>query len=359
MMADDDGGVSAIAKGLLMGRTATASSRQEVVEANEARLVRLREEEKKRKIAHILTQANPLDPNARMTAYGELLSMGELDIAEKWMKMDADMAGRSFEEQARVVRRDIMASLDENLTPDAMMQAAARFTAAGMTGDAQETRLQADSLQAIAEYREGIEWRNLGGKHIGIDREGNVVMEFDTTMTPAERAAHALQVEQLARAEAQGASKDYLKNMTDIGESFLRESSSARVIAEFYNMAQAATDNPFGDQTLIAAINKITDPLGVIRDSDVQRVMSAGGLTDRLLGIIDKTVDGRIPPNQRAQIIQEIQSLANAARASFEEQVLPLYVRRAEVAEVNPDDVLFNPFGGSIYSPMAGYRRPR
>jgi hypothetical protein len=340
MMADDDGGVSAIAKGLLMGRTATASSRQEVAEANEARLVRLQEEERKRKIAHTLSQANPLDPNARMTTFGELLSMGELDIAEQWLKLDKDMEGRSFEDQARVVRRDIMASLNENPSPEAMMQAAARFTAAGMTGDAQEVRLQADSLQAIEEYRGALEWRNLGGKHIAVDREGNVVMEFDTTMTPAERAAYALQVEQLARAEAQGATADYLKYMNEIGDDFRIDVRPVRTVAEFYRNAMNAGDNPVGDQTLIVSINKLLDPEGVVREGEFDRVARAGGFYDKLKGIVDKTVEGRIPPRIRAQVIEEIQSLATEARSMFEEQVLPIYVTRSTIAGVAPEHVL-------------------
>lgn len=355
MMADDDGGVGAIARGMLMGRAVTGEAQEKMAEKNEERLRRLQAEALVRKRNSILAQINPLDPNARMDVVGQLLAMGDLEAADKFLELDKRLAGRAFEDQARIVREDIVSETDRT-SPESLLQAALRFSAAGMTGDAQELRLQADSLRAIMEYRGALTWRDVGDRQIALDRDGNVVMELRNTMSPAEAAAYMLNVRKTEEARAAGATDDYLRRLNQIGDDFRIDARNAATIAAFYRNALAAQDNAVGDLTLIMSINKLLDPEGVVREGEFDRVARAGGLYDRFAGVIEKTKDGRIPAPIRAQVMQEIRNLAEESRAIFESQVLPIYLRQTEIAEINPEDVLYNPFGGPITSSLSRYR---
>ncbi len=105
----------------------------------------------------------------------------------------------------------------------------------------------------------------------------------------------------------------------------------------------AGRNSRASDINLVFAVGKTMDPSSVVREGEQVMVQDAGSLSDRLKGLINSVNGGaRLTATQRAQLLMELKSRADAHRVSFMSE-LERYRGIAEGRGLNVDEVTAMP----------------
>ena len=128
-----------------------------------------------------------------------------------------------------------------------------------------------------------------------------------------------------------------------------------RVVLPQYASALRAADNKAGDLQIIYAFGKVMDPGSVVREGELAMAQNVGGIADRLKGYIASIQgDGRLPPNVRRELLNEIRSRASGIADQYN-QVREQYKGIAERNNLNPIDIVGEHPGGPFQQAEADF----
>jgi hypothetical protein len=127
---------------------------------------------------------------------------------------------------------------------------------------------------------------------------------------------------------------------------FRAETTNASKVATQLKRARVAGKGAIGDQTLIAALQSMVDPLGSIREGDVQRLGGAGGLSEKAQFYYNRIgKKGELPTEIRRQLVDEIEAIADEEREGVN-GTLEQYRELAKQFKLDPDRLFSDPFKG-------------
>lgn len=351
MLADPDGGMGAIGRGILAGREDTEAYGRKLEEENEVRLAKLQQQQQMAQQLELLSNWSIVDENSRMMAVEDSMRRGDLASAEFLMKAEPMLRDMDSYQRQRFVERDLDRRIEEGgvdtTTPEGLLFAAGLYTRQGITDVAAKYQDMAETIQRIEQAHEGLTWQDLGDRRVAVDRYGNEVASLDKEMTPGEQAADLRAREQQALARQQGATGETLSAMRNITNDFRTAASEAQDVAHFANLAQEAALGRLGTDVLVNAFLKILDSDSAVMDGEFGRVFSAarpGGPSGWISGAMSRLRAGTLPEEDQERLRDTIIDMAMQGRQLFEETILPRYVIQAQVAGLDPNVVLWNPF---------------
>lgn len=125
---------------------------------------------------------------------------------------------------------------------------------------------------------------------------------------------------------------------------------NAKELAQGVAKMRAAAEDPTaaGDMSLLYGFNKILDPGSVVRESEFANAAKSGSLSQRIQGAVLRVANGeRLTPEQRADFMHQAEKLA-AGQQALVSETLARHSDRARRMGVKPEDVVYDPFEGTL-----------
>lgn len=120
-------------------------------------------------------------------------------------------------------------------------------------------------------------------------------------------------------------------------------------IGQAYKKIQASATNPSpaGDISLIFGYMKILDPGSVVREGEFATASNAGGIGENIRNLYNRIVSGeRLTETQRADFLNQSRLIVKSQQDLFNQSVFPRFKSIVETNNLNPNNVMFDPFAG-------------
>jgi hypothetical protein len=162
---------------------------------------------------------------------------------------------------------------------------------------------------------------------------------------------------------ARDAQKQTLATTGDLRKerSGLPTTKATQDVSVAFNRIRLSAQDPSaaGDMALLYGFNKLLDPGSVVREAEFANAAAAGGVNDRIAGLVLKVSRGeRLTPEQRTDFLGQAEKLYSA-QLSQQKKIDDHYRKLAKNNGVAPEDVLVNfeadaPGGQTLAGPNEG-----
>ena len=115
-----------------------------------------------------------------------------------------------------------------------------------------------------------------------------------------------------------------------------------------WHIAESLFDEGSATSTtqMARVLERMIDPDGVVRPSDLETILERAGLEDRVGNVVNAIMSGeQIPAGLAEDIFRAITLVAQDGEQVFNSTHLPRFEELAGAAEVDPRQVVHNPFG--------------
>ena len=110
------------------------------------------------------------------------------------------------------------------------------------------------------------------------------------------------------------------------------------------SIAAGRRPNAIEQQSMIVLLNKFLDPTSVVREGEFNRVAQAQGLVARAQNLYDRVAAGEPMSNQLVNDVRNMSKLYEQAASGKIRQVGDLYSDKARRRNLNPENVVVNPY---------------
>lgn len=138
--------------------------------------------------------------------------------------------------------------------------------------------------------------------------------------------------------------KKRLDRINQLADDFRSEASDAQDVANAVAIGLDAPANAAGDVTLLTMLTRAIDPGVSVREADIKRGETIGGMSAKAKAMVNKVASGgEMSEEQREFIRSEIRRVGQTQHEQFA-PTLQRYAKRARDAGVDPRLVVFDPF---------------
>lgn len=134
-----------------------------------------------------------------------------------------------------------------------------------------------------------------------------------------------------------------------VGQQFATQAQPFIQTGQAYKKIEVAAKNPSaaGDISLIFGYMKLLDPGSVVREGEFATAQNAGGIPQSIYGAYNRALNGeRLAPSVRNDFINQAKNLVSSQQEIFNQTIKPRFDSIVKSAQLNPENVMFNPFAG-------------
>ena len=134
-----------------------------------------------------------------------------------------------------------------------------------------------------------------------------------------------------------------------VGQQFATQAQPFIQTGQAYKKIEVAAKNPSaaGDISLIFGYMKLLDPGSVVREGEFATAQNAGGIPQSIYGAYNRALNGeRLAPSVRNDFINQAKNLVSSQQEIFNQTIKPRFDSIVKSAQLNPANVMFNPFAG-------------
>lgn len=134
-----------------------------------------------------------------------------------------------------------------------------------------------------------------------------------------------------------------------VGQQFTTQAQPFIQTGQAYKKIEVAAKNPSaaGDISLIFGYMKLLDPGSVVREGEFATAQNAGGVPQSIYAAYNRALNGeRLAPSVRNDFINQAKNLVSSQQEIFNQTIKPKFDSIVKSAQLNPENVMFNPFAG-------------
>lgn len=279
------------------------------------------------------------NPNSRMAGMMSLGQSGDLEGVGMLENIDRQLRDRTEEERYQITREFIQDQIDwDNAGPDEFLNAAARLTASGFGDEAQAYQGMAESMLRMQSAQGIQQWLDKGDMLVGVGPDGTVLAEYKKGLSPEAIQAQMRHDETMRFNLAKAGSDREMQAVERIGNDWRQEAGALAEAGRFYSLAMGADNTLPGINSLVNALNKLTDPDSVVRQSEFNRTAEGRAILDRAKQIAERFNRGGVSVDLYEEIKDEVQRLATDMQAFAEDTIIQPYLRRMDTFGVENAD---------------------
>jgi len=148
--------------------------------------------------------------------------------------------------------------------------------------------------------------------------------------------------------------KDLTSTELQVGGQFNTQASPFISIGQNYKKIETAAKNPSaaGDISLIFGYMKLLDPTSVVREGEFATAQNAGSVPDRIFALYNKALTGEtLKSNIREDFVSQAKNLVRSQQEIYKQTIEPRFDSIVQSANLNKQNVMFNPFAGIDLTP--------
>ena len=148
--------------------------------------------------------------------------------------------------------------------------------------------------------------------------------------------------------------KDLTSTELQVGGQFNTQASPFISIGQNYKKIESAAKNPSaaGDISLIFGYMKLLDPTSVVREGEFATAQNAGSVPDRIFALYNKALTGEtLKSNIREDFVSQAKNLVRSQQEIYKQTIEPRFDSIVQSANLNKQNVMFNPFAGIDLTP--------
>jgi hypothetical protein len=148
--------------------------------------------------------------------------------------------------------------------------------------------------------------------------------------------------------------KDLTSTELQVGGQFNTQASPFISIGQNYKKIETAAKNPSaaGDISLIFGYMKLLDPTSVVREGEFATAQNAGSVPDRIFALYNKALTGEtLKSNIREDFVSQAKNLVRSQQEIYKQTIEPRFDYFVQSANLNKQNVMFNPFAGIDLTP--------
>lgn len=148
--------------------------------------------------------------------------------------------------------------------------------------------------------------------------------------------------------------KDLTSTELQVGGQFNTQAAPFISLGQNYKKIETAAKNPSaaGDISLIFGYMKLLDPASVVREGEFATAQNAGNIPESVYGMYNRAVRGeRLAPTIREDFLSQAKNLVRSQQEIYQQTVEPRFDSIVRSANLNKQNVMFNPFAGIDITP--------
>lgn len=148
--------------------------------------------------------------------------------------------------------------------------------------------------------------------------------------------------------------KDLTSTELQVGGQFNTQAAPFISLGQNYKKIETAAKNPSaaGDISLIFGYMKLLDPASVVREGEFATAQNAGNIPESVYGMYNRAIRGeRLAPTIREDFLGQAKNLVRSQQEIYKQTIEPRFDSLVQSANLNKQNVMFNPFAGIDLTP--------
>lgn len=148
--------------------------------------------------------------------------------------------------------------------------------------------------------------------------------------------------------------KDLTSTELQVGGQFNTQAAPFISLGQNYKKIETAAKNPSaaGDISLIFGYMKLLDPASVVREGEFATAQNAGNIPESVYGMYNRAIRGeRLAPTIREDFLGQAKNLVRSQQEIYKQTIEPRFDSIVQSANLNKQNVMFNPFAGIDLTP--------